>query len=146
MVGENLEGRLGHGRGQLVVPQAGQTAGGLLRRESGVGIRLKVLGYRRGSHRVPGRRRRHCRGRSAVPSHTGVAGHGDDQQAELEPRGVEEDQDVAGDRIGLHPMDAGGAGETCLKTGGVPCLTPEALNSKASPPGHGHEDDPDGWP
>ena len=94
---------------------------------------------------MPARRRR--RGRSsAVLSRASVAGDRCDQQTQLEPRGVEEDQDVASDWIGVHPTNAGRASDTGLEVGSIDWLTPQALNPKTGPPGHGHEDDPDGRP
>jgi hypothetical protein len=66
-----------------------------------------------------------------------------DQRPKVEPRGVEEDEDVAGRRAGVGPANTVSPREARLETGGVRGPAAHALDLQSGAAAHRDEDDPD---
>jgi len=144
VAGEDLEGGLRRRRGQAVVAQSRQPSRNLSGAEPDFWIRAELAGDCRGRQRMPdavGASRRPGIVKAGVAS---VAPDRGDQGPEIDLRGVEQDEDVAGRRAGVNLSDAMSSGDARLETGGARGPAADALDVQTRATANGDEDDPDG--
>src|SRR5262249_21847416 len=133
VVGDDLERRLRSRLGESVVAEAGESRSRLLGVEASRDRRLEPAHDDLRGDRVPvGPRARLVAGYRA---RSGGLGDGGQEASQVERRGLEEDQDVAGDRAGLDAEDRGLSGETRGQSGGDIGPPPKPLDTDAGPAG-----------